>query len=71
MSARARDVNVNGSARPLAGLVVSDLVREMGLADRPGIAVAVNGEVVPRAAWTGRRLAPGDDVEIVGAAQGG
>jgi thiamine biosynthesis protein ThiS len=33
--------------------------------------VAVNGEVVRRAAWAERRLRPGDRIDIVGAAQGG
>jgi len=36
-----------------------------------GIAVAVNGEVVPRAAWTATPLRSGDRVEIVRARQGG
>ena len=36
-----------------------------------GIAVAVNGEVVPRGAWPSTRLAEADRIEIVGATQGG
>ena len=36
-----------------------------------GIAVALNGAVVPRAAWPATRLKPGDSVEIVRARQGG
>ncbi len=36
-----------------------------------GIAVAVNGEVVPRGAWTTTRLGDQDRVEVLGAAQGG
>ena len=36
-----------------------------------GIAVAVNGQVVPRAAWAETPLRPGDRVEIVRARQGG
>ena len=36
-----------------------------------GIAVAVNGEVVPRSAWSTTRLHPGDRVEVLTAAQGG
>jgi thiazole synthase len=38
---------------------------------RPGVAVAVNGEVVPRRAWAQARLAPGDDVRLVRAVAGG
>jgi sulfur carrier protein len=37
---------------------------------RRGIAVALNGEVVPRAEWD-RPLADGDAVEVLTATQGG
>jgi sulfur carrier protein len=36
-----------------------------------GIAVAVNGEVVPRSAWATTTVAAGDQVEVLTAAQGG
>jgi sulfur carrier protein len=36
-----------------------------------GVAVAVNGAVVPRAAWRETLLQPGDSIEIVRARQGG
>jgi sulfur carrier protein len=36
-----------------------------------GIAVARNGEVVPKSAWEGTVVAPGDRIEIVTAAAGG
>ena len=36
-----------------------------------GVAVAVNGEVVPRSTWDVATVAPGDAVEIVSAAAGG
>jgi sulfur carrier protein len=39
--------------------------------DQKGIAVALNGAVVPRAAWLQTPLMPGDSVEIVRARQGG
>jgi len=38
---------------------------------RRGVAVAVNGEVVPRSAWAGTGLTDGDHVEVLTAAQGG
>lgn len=41
------------------------------LSDRPGSAVAVNGEVVPRAEQATTHLSDGDVVEIVTAVQGG
>ncbi|MGB6752009.1 MAG: sulfur carrier protein ThiS [Xanthobacteraceae bacterium] len=36
-----------------------------------GVAVALNGAVVPRAAWRDTLLRTGDSVEIVRARQGG
>jgi len=36
-----------------------------------GVAAALNGDVVRRAAWESTRLAAGDQVEVVTAVQGG
>jgi len=38
---------------------------------RRGIAVALNGAIVPRAAWSRTALHPGDSIEIVRVLQGG
>jgi sulfur carrier protein len=38
---------------------------------QPGIAVAINGSVIPRVAWAYTTLHPGDAVEVVRARQGG
>ncbi|MCX6400240.1 MAG: sulfur carrier protein ThiS [Propionibacteriales bacterium] len=51
---------------------VADLLTRLFDDPRPhGIAVAVNGEVVPRGDWAGWRLADGDAVEVVTAVSGG
>lgn len=64
-------VVVNGEEQVLAaGTTVDGLVGVLGL-ERRGLAVAVNGEVVPRSTWTGRSVADGDQVEILTIAQGG
>ena len=67
------NVVVNGSPAELGqGTTVERLLA--GLGHPPsgaGIAVAVNGEVVPRAAWATTRLREQDQVEVVGAVQGG
>lgn len=60
---------VNGKPAALCA-TVSELLSTMDLPSR-GIAVAVNGEVVPRAAWAASELADGDNVEVLTAAQGG
>jgi sulfur carrier protein len=65
-------IAVNGELRRIEQRDLTSLLRALGHdAGRPGVAVAVNGEVVPRAEWASRRLEHGDRVEIVGAVQGG
>ena len=64
-------VVVNGQPRPVpSGHRLSELLEAYG-AGRGGIAVAVDGEVVPRAGWPGRELADGARIEILTAVQGG
>ena len=50
-----------------AGLLVEQAIDT----DRRGIPVALNGSVIPRAAWGETALRPGDSIEIVRAMQGG
>lgn len=52
------------------GATVADVVQTVTEADR-GVAVAVNGEVVPRSGWPAEQLCDGDRVEVLIAAQGG
>jgi sulfur carrier protein len=63
---------VNGERRRVAAADVRALLGALGLdlAGR-GLAVARNGEIVPRTAWETTTLAPDDRIEIVGAVQGG
>lgn len=64
-------VTVNGEERLLDGpTTVAELVDEL-CGSRRGIAVALDGEVVPRSAWSVTQLVAGHRVEIVGAAAGG
>jgi sulfur carrier protein len=64
---------LNGEQRDLpAGASLSAAIEAAGAeAGRRGIAVAVDGEVVPRGEWDGTRLADGQRVEVVQAVQGG
>lgn len=70
--AGAVELWVNGERRRVAAADVRALLGVLGF-DRAGrgLAVARNGEVVPRGAWETTMLAPGDRIEIVGAVQGG
>jgi sulfur carrier protein len=54
------------------GETVAGLLRLLGLApDARGIAVAVDGEVVPRAGWSTVAIPDGARVEVLTAMQGG
>jgi sulfur carrier protein len=66
-------VLVNGQTREIgAGVTVGGLLVALGHdPSGAGIAVAVNGEVVPRGAWPTTALGEHDQVEVLGAAQGG
>jgi sulfur carrier protein len=65
-------IRVNGATEPLAAATLAALLAEKAVdTEQKGIAVALNGAVVPRAAWPSTRLRPGDNVEIVRARQGG
>ena len=67
-----RTIRVNGADQAFGGAHVIDLLQALGVDPaRRGVAVAVNGTVVPRAQWTAATLAGGDDVEIVRPLSGG
>ncbi|MGH2848291.1 MAG: sulfur carrier protein ThiS [Thermoleophilaceae bacterium] len=62
---------VNGEYRELPeDATVASVVRELARSE-DGVAVAVDGEVVPRGDWTGRKLRDGQEVEVLHAVQGG
>jgi sulfur carrier protein len=63
-------VVVNDVVRSFEGERLEALLDELSLPAK-GIAVAVNGEVVRRVDWPAHRLADGDVVDVVTAAQGG
>jgi sulfur carrier protein len=71
-TAAERSIRVNGQSEPLVAATLSALLEEKTIdTGQRGIAVAVNGAIVPRAAWPQTQLKPGDSVEIVRARQGG
>ena len=64
-------VVVNGERRELHDdTTVADVVRSLVDAER-GVAVALDGEVVPRSAWATTRVRDGHRVEVLRAVQGG
>jgi sulfur carrier protein len=66
-------IELNGGPRELPdGASVADaVVAAGGDPERRGIAVALEGEVVPRGRWAETALADGQRVEVLEARQGG
>jgi len=65
-------IAVNGRTRAIpSGASLIEVLAEVVGDGTEGVAVALNGEVVRRAAWPSVRLTNGDAVEIVKATQGG
>ena len=64
---------LNGEPRELRdGATVADAVHASGAPESyAGVAVAVDGEVVPRGQWSRQALAEGQQVEVLQAVQGG
>jgi len=58
-------IRINGKDETLAAATVAELLLARGIERPKGVAVALNGSVVPSAAWRETRLASGDVVEIV------
>jgi sulfur carrier protein len=68
---RTMVIEVNGTATEVDDDVDLGTVIDERVPDRRGVAVALDGEVVPRATWDDTPLQAGARLEIVGAVQGG
>jgi len=65
-------LHINGEERELVAATLADVLRELGIDPAvPGVAVAQNGAVVPRARLQVAAVAEGDRIEVVRAVQGG
>jgi len=65
-------IRVNGIAETIEARTIRALLDQRGVdAEGRGVAVALNGSVVPRSAWADTVLRHDDSVEIVQAKQGG
>ena len=72
MSEKSRTISVNGEEGEVAAESVAELLRSRGVpTDGRGIAVALNGTLVPRARWPSTGLRSGDRVEIIKPVVGG
>ena len=64
-------VTINGEPRELDEATVEAAVHAAGAPDGRGVAVALDGEVVPRGRWATTELRDGQQIEVVAAVQGG
>ena len=62
---------LNDEPRDTEAATLADLLAELGLREERGVAAAVDGAVVPRGPWPQTRLAPGAQILVIRAAQGG
>ena len=67
------DIRINGEPKTVQqGLTVQQLLLEMRIdPSQPGIAVALDLEVIPRKRWQELEIPPTSDIEIIQAVQGG
>jgi sulfur carrier protein len=65
-------VTLNGEPRELGErATIEAAVHAVGAADGRGVAVALDGEVVPRGEWATTEVRDGQQVEVLHAVQGG
>ena len=67
------DIRINGEPKTVQpGLTVQQLLLDMRIdPSQPGIAVALDLEVIPRTRWQELEIPPTSDIEIIHAVQGG
>ncbi len=72
MSDDATMITVNGEPVPLTSEGIRALLADKGIDEsQGGVAIAINGEVVPRGDWDQTPLKPNDRIEIVHIVRGG
>ena len=65
------NIVINGEPHQVPDGVTLDAAVSVVPRAASGVAAALNGDVIRRGAWESTRLAPGDQVEVVTAVQGG
>lgn len=66
------EVHVNNKLYAVQpGTTIAALLQFIQLSAQKGIAVAVNNQVIPKAAWENQSLTAADNITIIRATQGG
>jgi sulfur carrier protein len=58
-------IRVNGEQENSSAATIAELLEARGIDNARGLAVAVNGTVVPSRRWREINLSAGDEIEIV------
>ena len=65
-------VTINGTETDVdEGIMVADVVTRLAGSRRAGIAISLNGEIVPKSRWADVVVGEGDRVEVLSAIGGG
>ncbi len=64
-------IEINGRTRELETPIMLGELIDAEVTDRRGVAVSLNGEVLPRSDWDTTTVDDGARIEVVGAVQGG
>ena len=71
-NATKHTIRVNGQDEAVSASTLASLLEEKGIdGEGRGLALALNGAVIPRTAWAQTALSSGDTIEVVRAKQGG
>ena len=65
------EISYNGATENIPQTFLADLLGIKGIADKQGIAVAVNQQVIPRSNWSNYTLNDKDSILVIKATQGG
>lgn len=72
MNTATTAIRLNGKPADVPAETLTEVLAFLGIhSEQRGVAVAVNGTVVPRRSWAATDISAGDDVEVINAAQGG
>lgn len=72
MNTATTGIRLNGEPADVAAETLMDVLAFLGIdAEQRGVAVAVNGTVVPGRSWAATGVSAGDDIEVINAVQGG
>ena len=65
------NISIHQEKKEVTSQVLAEILRELGVLDTRGIAIAVNQKVVPRSQWSSYEVSENDNLTVNQATQGG